>query len=125
MIEPKMLDPAGRQAVKQSLWSHPAYHYANCTMTDKGQAELIRDASDVGLPCSICSHIDFLPFRCALCRRTFCKAHSSAAAQPAEHDCPNYKDTLVNEDDQVRNTTSVNFKSLLPGESVIEVMNAS
>lgn len=40
--------------------------------------------SDVGAHCALatCKELDFLPFRCEFCARTFCLAHRSA------HDCP-------------------------------------
>lgn len=81
-------------------------------MTDQ-EPEVTRDASDVGVACSICSSIDFLPFTCTLCSRTFCKEHSNAA-QPAAHDCPAYKSTIVPEHEQNRDGSAA-FKSLLPG----------
>lgn len=82
--------------------------------------ESVRDASDVGVPCSICSSIDFLPFRCAHCRRAFCKEHSSAAL-PEEHDCPDYKSTIVSKSEQGKDGTAT-FKSLLPGKLVRRVI---
>lgn len=76
-----------------------------------------RDASDVGIPCSICSTIDFLPIRCHLCRRAFCKDHADAA-QPAEHACPDYHglSTIVADHERGRDG-SATFSSLLPGDA--------
>lgn len=75
-----------------------------------------RDASDVGTPCSICSAIDFLPFKCVYCQRVFCKEHS-VQARPEEHACPAYSASSNNvSDDERKRDGSATFKTLLPGK---------
>jgi hypothetical protein len=80
----------------------------------ESNGDTVRDASDVGIPCSICSSIDFLPFRCAHCQLVFCKEHSNQA-RPEGHDCPAYSSTIVSENER-KSSGSATFKGLLPGE---------
>lgn len=81
-------------------------------------AQSQRDASDVGIPCSICSSIDFLPFKCVYCQRVFCKEHSSQA-RPEEHACPVYSGSsnIVSNDGEQNRVVSGSFKDLLPGKA--------
>lgn len=83
----------------------------------EGSNQAQRDASDVGRPCSICSSIDFLPFKCAYCQRVFCKEHSTQV-RPEGHGCPAYKSfsNIVPEEEQKRDG-SATFKGLLPDRS--------
>lgn len=79
-------------------------------MTDVADA---KDASEVGVHCSICRALDFLPFICSHCSSSFCKAHA-AAARPEGHDCSSAPTSAVSASQEA---SSVTFKSLLPDRS--------
>jgi len=75
--------------------------------------EVTRDASDAGTHCSVCSALDFLPFKCARCGLCFCKQHASLAG-PNAHECLKAPTIDVSESSPI---VYDSFQSLLPNRS--------
>lgn len=74
------------------------------------------EASDVGLHCSICNTLDFLPFRCPHCDAIFCKQHASRVAVDA-HNCPNSASVDAHAQIAAASSASGTFAALLPDRS--------
>ena len=71
------------------------------------------DASEVGVHCSVCKTLDFLPFHCNQCHRYFCKTHAYIAL-PEQHECIlDENKPLIKQEPLLTST----FKELLPDRS--------
>ncbi|KAI5953408.1 hypothetical protein KGF54_002780 [Candida jiufengensis] len=67
---------------------------------------------NIGKNCSYCSQLDFLPFHCEYCNKTFCSQHRTLE----QHHCPN-KDKFYNQQIPTSSTsssTTISSKSLFP-----------
>ncbi|CCG22550.1 hypothetical protein CORT_0B08450 [Candida orthopsilosis Co 90-125] len=85
---------------------------------DKKQAPPHEDQGimDIGKNCSYCNQLDFLPFTCEFCKKTYCSNHRTLE----QHHCP-HKDKFYNQppklDDtlsSISSSTTVSSKSLFP-----------
>ena len=86
---------------------------SDATMSQRASGEDI----EVGVYCSVCKSLDFLPFHCQQCQRSFCKAHASKA-WPEEHNCPiNSTQITCIDGSAVKSDSKGLFKDLLPDTS--------
>lgn len=82
---------------------------------DKQQAPPKEDQGimDIGKNCSYCNQLDFLPFICEFCKKTYCSNHRTLE----QHHCPR-KDKFYNQapthDGTLSSTSTISSKSLFP-----------
>ncbi|KAI5969112.1 hypothetical protein CANMA_001779 [Candida margitis] len=82
---------------------------------DKTQAPPPEDQGimDIGKNCSYCNQLDFLPFTCEFCKKTYCSNHRTLE----QHHCP-HKDKFYNQaptyDGTLSSSSTVSSKSLFP-----------
>ncbi|KAI5960367.1 uncharacterized protein KGF55_004659 [Candida pseudojiufengensis] len=82
---------------------------------DKTQAPKKEDQGiiNIGKNCSYCSQLDFLPFHCEFCDKTFCSQHRTLE----KHQCPN-KDKFYNQSINTSNSSSTTSSSTISSKSL-------
>lgn len=71
------------------------------------------DAADVGSHCTTCRALDFLPYKCGLCAKAFCKEHADDAL-PAAHDCTGIRSVATTASHDTDFIPAAGLKDLLP-----------